>query len=76
MTQIKHLKTYPSMQEALLATDTLYAAYLKTNKRKATIDLTVASMGSVGRGPSETEVRIWYEKDQEAEANWFVEAVK
>lgn len=76
MTHIQHLKTYPSMHEALSATDDLLAAYLKANKRKATVDLTVASRGSIGREASETEVRIWFERGQEIEVKWFEEAIK
>lgn len=81
MTNTTHLKSYTDMHEAIEAIDILYAQYLKAHKKKATIDLTVASLATPfvgGRkvGPEPVEIRVKWSNDQKAEMQWFVEAVK
>ena len=84
MTHITHLRTYSDMRDALLAIDALYASYLKTHKRKASIALTVASLirpfdrskRRVFAAPEPVEIRMRYVDEQAKEAAWFVEAAK
>lgn len=67
---IKSLGIYPNMRVAVAQIDDLYARYLKENKRKAGVSLTVASCNDI------IEIRCWCEPGQETEAKWFEEAVK
>lgn len=84
MTHTTHLRSYPDMCEAISAIDDLYAAYLKAHKKKATVDLTVATLASpfdrskrrIPAGPEPVEVRVKWITEQKKEMEWFVEATK
>lgn len=81
-THVASLGIYPDMGAAIAAIDDMYARYLKAHKRKATVDLTVASISSpfdrskrrVHAAPEPVELRVRYGDEQVKEAEWFVVA--
>lgn len=83
MTHLNSLGVYPDMGVAIAAIDDMYTRYLKAHKRKATVDLTVASISSpfdrskrrVNVAPEPVEVRVRYGDEQVKEAEWFLTAV-
>ncbi len=75
------LKSFASMREAYAALLALDADYLKTNRRKSALELTLCSTftpqyDAQGRPLPERqtiEVRCWYDSPtQDAEYQWFV----
>lgn len=80
-TQIKSLKTYPTIAEALRAIDSFYDAFLKAHKRKTKVELMVSIMSSpfdrskqrLRSVPESAEVRVHFALEDEAEAMWFID---
>lgn len=76
---IKTLKTFTNMRDALAALDSFSEQYLKENRKKETVSLTVASHTPMFAGGKRlkvtvetVEVRMHYTQDQETEAQWFI----